>query len=317
LGLPSGTQYPDGLNKTVRKALSHAYDYNGFVAAVYPETSGGGIYCWSPFGMSSPYTDDAVSHPGPAPDLTSARTILLADPYYNGLATARGLSLANTTGEWVTVARSNPIDTYTFLIYPGSLTTGFLTEACEALGFELDVKEDASVAGELWTQFVATGRASMYDMFSYVYLMNPLDPAQYAIYWYSSSAAKPPGWGYNYAHLMNSTVDDILANVEFLTDKQASYNEVADILINKEVHSIFESQGTMGMVINSGFTVGPLATEVGGPAGPGMAIHWLGGSRSQATTLPPAIPGYSTMFVLLAMIPSMIGLIYVIKRKRK
>ena len=157
----------------------------------------------------------------------------------------------------------------------------------------------------------------LYDMFSYVYLMNPLNPAQYGIYWYSSSAAKPPGWGYNYAHLMNSTVDSIFANVEFLTDKQASYNEVADILINQEVHSLYESQGTMGMVLNSGFTVGPLATEVGGPAGPGIAVHWLGGSRSQATTLPPAIPGYPTIFVLLSMIPAILGIIYILKRKRK
>ena len=318
LGLPSGTQYPTGVNKTVRRALSWAYDNTGFVAAVYPETSGGGIYCWSPWGMSSPYTDEGgVSHPGPDPDLTAARTILLSDPYYAAQCAARGLSLANSTAEWVAVARTDPIWTYTFLIYPGSLTTGFLTEACEALGFELDVREDAAVSGELWTQFVATGRACMYDMFSYVYLMNPLDPAQYAIYWYSSSAAKPPGWGYNYAHLMNSTVDAIFANVEFLTDKQASYNEVADILINKEAHSIFQSQGTMGMVLNSGFTVGPLATEVGGPAGPGIAVHWLGGSRSQATTLPPEIPGYPTMFVVLAMVSSILGLIYVLKRKRK
>ena len=280
LGLPSGTQYPDGVNKTVRKALSYAYDYNGFVAAAYPATSGGGIYCWSPFGMSSPYTDEGgVTHPGPAPDLPAARAILLADPYYAGLCAARDLSLANTTAEWVSVANSDPIDTYTFLVYPGSLTTGFLTEACEGLGFELDVREDAALAGFLWTQFVATGRACMYDMFSYVYLMNPLDPAQYGRYWYSSGAAKPPGWGYNYAHIMNATVDNIMANVEFLTDKQASYNELADILINKEVPAIYESQGTMGLVINAGFNYTSWAPEFGGPTSPGISIAHIGGER--------------------------------------
>ena len=157
----------------------------------------------------------------------------------------------------------------------------------------------------------------MYDMFSYVFLMNPLDPAQYANYWYSTGAAKPPGWAYNYGHTMNDTVDAIIANVEFLTDKQSSYNELADILINKEVAALYESQGTMGMVLNAGFTLGPLAQHVGGPAGPGMRISWLGGSRIQAATLPPEIPGFSTLFVLLAMIPSILGLIYVIKRKRK
>ena len=317
LGLPSGTQYPDGLNKTVRQALSYAYDYNGFVSATYPATGGGGIYCWSPFGMSSPYTDEGgVSHPGPDPDLTAARTILLSDPYYNGLAAARGLSLANTTAQWVAVARSNPMHTYTFLIYPGSTSSGFLTEACEALGFELDVREDAAVAGELWTQFVATGRACMYDMFSYVYLMNPLDPAQFATYWYSSGAAKPPGWGYNYAHLMNSTVDNIIANSIFLTDKQESYNELADILINKEVHSLYESQGNMGMVLNAGFTYASWAKEVGGPAGPGIAISGIGGSRTKASTIPPAIPGFSMEFVLLTMMTSILAIIYAIKRKR-
>jgi hypothetical protein len=147
--------------------------------------------------------------------------------------------------------------------------------------------------------------------------MNPLDPAQYGIYWYSSSAAKPPGWGYNYAHLMNSTVDQIFANVEFLTDKQDSYNEAADILINKEVHSIFESQGTMGMVLNSGFNYTSWAIEVGGPAGPGIAVHGIGGARSRATTLPPAIPGFPTTFMIFAMVISILGTIYAMKRKRK
>ena len=318
LGLPSGTPYPEGINKTVRKALSYAYDYEGFVSAVYPETSGGGIYCWSPWGMSSPFTDEGgVSHPGPEPDITVARTHLLSDPYYNGLAAARGLSLTNSTDDWVAVARDDPMDSFSFLVYPGSTTTGFLTEACEALGFELDVHEDAAVSGELWTQFVATGRACMYDMFPYVYLMNPLDPAQYGIYWYASYAAKPPGWGYNYAHLMNSTVDAIFATVEFLTDKQASYDEVADILINKEVHSLFQSQGTMGMVLNAGFTYASWAKEAGGPAGPGIAISGIGGSRSKASDIPPFIPGYPAVFVLLSMMVAITGIIYTYRRKRK
>ncbi|MHA1123980.1 MAG: hypothetical protein ACTSPC_14410, partial [Candidatus Heimdallarchaeota archaeon] len=115
LGLPLGTAYPNGVPKTVRKALSYAYDYNGFVAAVYPDTSGGGIYCWSPFGMSSPFTDDSVDHPGPAPDLLAARAILIADPIYAAALAARDLSLANTTAEWEAVAASNPIDSFSFL----------------------------------------------------------------------------------------------------------------------------------------------------------------------------------------------------------
>jgi hypothetical protein len=268
--------------------------------------------------MSSPFTDEGgVDHPGPEPNVTKAREILLSDSLYAAECAARDLSLVNTTAEWNGVTNSNPIDTFTLLNYPGSPLTGFVEEAYASLGFDVDVRLDISVSGELWTLMVATGRACMYDMFPYVYLMNPLDPAQFAPYWYSSSAAKPPGWGFNYAHLMNSTVDNIIANVEFLTDKQDSYNELADILINKEVHSLYQTQGTMGMVLNSGFTVGPLATEVGGPAGPGIAVQWLGGARSQATTLPPEIPGYPTMVMLLVMFPSILGVIYVLRRKRK
>ncbi|MHA1297410.1 MAG: hypothetical protein ACTSPH_12490, partial [Promethearchaeota archaeon] len=228
-----------------------------------------------------------------------------------------GLSLANTTDDWVSVAKSNPMDSFTFLIYPGSTTTPFLREACEALGFELEVHEDAAVAGELWPKFVATGRACMYDMFSYVYLMDPLDPAKYGIYWYSSSAAKPPGWGYNYAHLMNSTVDAIFANAEFLADKKASYNELADILINKEVHSLYESQVYMGMVLNAGFHYASWAKEVGGVAAPGISIAGIGGSRIKATTLPPAIPGFPIVPMLLIMITAITSIIHVIIRKGK
>lgn len=81
----------------------------------YPSTSGGGIYCWSPWGMSSQFTDESVPHP--YLNLTKTRTILLADPYYNALFTAKGLSLANSTAEWEAVANSAPIDTFTFLNY--------------------------------------------------------------------------------------------------------------------------------------------------------------------------------------------------------
>ncbi len=281
LGLPSGTPYPDGVNKTVRKALSWAYDYNGFISANYPATGGGGIYCWSPFGMNSPFTDESgVTHPGPDPDLTTARTILLSDPYYAGQCAARGLTLANSTAEWNAIAAIDPIDSYTFLTYPGAMMTGFLTEACEALGFEVDVKEDAAVAAELWIKFVVTGRACMYDMFPYIYLMNPKDPAQWGNYWYASSAAKPPGWGFNYAHLMNATVDNILTNTEFLEDKFDAYNELADILINKEVPAIYESQGNMGICINTGFNYTAAALEFGGPTLLRISIAHIGGERA-------------------------------------
>ncbi|MHA1883899.1 MAG: Loki-CTERM sorting domain-containing protein, partial [Promethearchaeota archaeon] len=314
----TGTELPGGLNKSVRRAISYAYDYNGFVSAVYPDTSAGGIYCWSPWGMSSPFTQEgAVSHPGPDPDLTTARQILFNDPYYAGQLAARGLTMSNTTAEWNAVAASNPIRIFTMVNYPGSSTTPFVTEALNNLAFGLDVKLDAAEPNELWTKFVSTGRSVLYDMQSYVFLMNPLDPAQYGPFWYSSWAARlPNGWGYNYPHLRNATVDAIFSNSEFLADKQDSYNELADILINKEVPVIYESQGTMGICLNAGFDFPIWATTVGGPAGVGIAIQALGGARITATAIPP-IPGYPTAFVVLTMIASAIGIIYIIQRKRK
>jgi hypothetical protein len=147
--------------------------------------------------------------------------------------------------------------------------------------------------------------------------MDPLDPAKYGPFWYSSWAARlPNGWGYNYPHLRNATVDAIFSNSEFLADKQDSYNELADILINKEVPAIYESQGNMGICINVGFTFPSWATEVGGTTNPGIAIAALGGSRLQATTFPP-ISSYPTSFMILTMIVSSIGIIYIIKHKRK
>jgi ABC-type transport system substrate-binding protein len=313
----TGQELPGGLNKSVRRAVSYAYDYTGYVAAVYPDISAGGIHCWSPYGMSSPFTDENLPHPGPYPDLSTARQILFNDPYYAGQLAARGLSMSNTTAEWNAVAASNPIRVYTMLNYPGSITTDFITEALENLAFGLDVREDAADALRLWTHFVATGRSVLYDMQSYAFLMDPLDPAQYGPFWYSSWAARlPNGWGYNYPHLRNATVDAIFSNSEFLADKQDSYNELADILINKEVPAIYESQGTMGICINAGFDFPMWATTVGGPAGVGIAIQALGGARITATAIPP-IPSYPTAFVLLTMIASDIGIIFIIQRKRK
>jgi ABC-type transport system substrate-binding protein len=319
-GLPPGTELPGGLNKTVRRAVSYAYDYTGFVAAVYPDTSAGGIHCWSPWGMSSPFTQEgAISHPGPDPDLTTARQILLNNSYYAGQLAARRLSLTNTTAEWNAIAASNPIRTYKYLCYPGQITTDFITEALENLGFGIDVREDAADGIELWTHFVRNGRSVLYDIQPYSFLMNPLDPAQYGPFWYSSWAARLPNdwaWAFNYPHLRNATVDAIFSNSEFLADKQDSYTELADILINKEVPAIYESQGTMGISINVGFTFPSWATEVGGPAIPRIAKAALGGSRLQATTFPP-ISSYPTSFMILTMIVSSIGIIYIIKHKRK
>jgi len=318
LGLPSGTELPTGINKTVRKAASYSFDRAGYVSARYPATSGGGVYCWSPFGMSSPFTDDSVDRPGADPDYATARAILLADPYYAAQCAARNLDVSNSTAEWVNVALTNPIETFSYLTYQGGyVPDGFVVEAYNTIGFGVTVHEDATPGGGLWTEYIATGRACMYDMLSYVYLMNPSDPSQYGPYWYASWAARLPYWGgYNYAHLMNSTVDSIFANIEFLADKQDSYNELADILINKEVHSIFMSQGTMGMVLNAGFTVGPVATEAGGVSAPGIAISQLGGSRMKATTLPPAIPGFPATFIIFTMTVTILGIIYILKRKR-
>jgi hypothetical protein len=267
--------------------------------------------------MSSPYTvEGGVSHPGPEPDIDAAREILLADPYYLAEATARGLSATNTTEEWRAVATSDPIETYTMLTYPDQVTPPFIREACESLGFAIDERMDAPVSGDLWNLFVQTGQAALYDMVSYVFLMNPLDPAQYGPYWYGSVFARlPNGWGYNYAHLRNSTVDAIFANSEFLTDKQASYDELADILINQEIPAIYESQGTMGMVLNAGYNYTSQAIEVGGVAGPGIAISGIGGSRMKPT--PPVIPGFSTAIVIVTTMVTVIGLIYVTERKRR
>jgi hypothetical protein len=73
----------------------------------------------------------------------------------------------------------------------------------------------------------------------------------------------------------------------------------------------------MGMVLNAGFNYTSWAKEVGGPAGPGIAIAGIGGSRIKASTLPPLIPGSPIGFVLLVSIMSMLGIIYAVNRKRK
>jgi ABC-type transport system substrate-binding protein len=93
-GLAPMTALPDGINRTIRRALSYSFDYETYFNIV---EEGRGNLSQSCLGIESIFYDPSV--PEPYYDVTKAREFLLNDLYYGPLCTARGLSISNVTAE--------------------------------------------------------------------------------------------------------------------------------------------------------------------------------------------------------------------------
>ncbi len=314
IGQPNGTELPTGVNRTVRRALSYAYDYETYANVSY--ATGVGIITTSPFGMGSAYYDPSV--PYPYYDLTIARQILLDDPYYAPKLASRGLSLANDTATWKAVGLgADPIWTYSMLLATTSLKAPFVEEALNSLGFALTTR----FVLNMWTEWVATGKAVMYDMFSYIWINDATNPLQWMPLLYKTTSRRVPHNLYNYAHLANDTIDGWFANVAFQggSARQDTYNKMADSMMNYHAVWLYCGQYQFTVIANKGWVIAPESLSYPGPVAIGINYAWIGGAKAGATppSPPPDIPGFMVELMMLSMTIAFIGIALKIMRKRK
>jgi len=315
IGQPNGTELPGGVNRTVRRALSYAYDYVAYTTEAY--ATGVGIITTTPYGMGSIWRNDAIT--APYYDLTIAREILLSDPYYAAQCAARGLGLANDTDTWKAVGLGgNPIQTYSMLRSETSYKEPFMREALASLGFGLTVR----VVEFVWQDWVATGKAVMFDMFTYIWINDVVDPIYYMSLLYKSTSRRIPNFLYNYAHLTNDSIDGWLTNIPFSgAGKQAMYDEMADSLLNYHAPWLYCGQYQFGLAVNSGWEVTTESQQFPGPTGMGVFAAWIGGSRE--TVSPPSAPeAPEDMTVVIVVVVSisvaaLVVIAYVYMKKRK
>lgn len=301
-----GFPMPDGVNRTVRRALSYSFDYTTYFDVVQ---GGWGNLTQSCLGIESVYYNPSV--PEPYYNVTKAREILLSDPYYAGKAVLRGLSLSNTTAEWNSIANSNPIDTHNMLYNTGSESPVFMRAALKDIGFGFLGYADP----DIWQNQVATGMAIMYDMFPFLWPNSAVSPWPFMNAFFTSKNRVLPYSGYNFAFLANDTIDDLFTQIYFAEDPQPLYDQLADDIQNYHVPFLYISQYQQGFGINKGwnFTTS-MPQRIGFSGLPYYA--WISGNRIIIPPVPPEIPGYDSPIVVCMSIVTILGLVYVMKRRK-
>ena len=254
-GIPSS----DGINRTVRRALSYSFNYDTYFDITQ---NGWGSVTETCFGVESVLLNDSIPHS--YYDLTKAREILLSDPYYAGLAAARGLTISNTTQEWNTVAKTNPIFTHSMAYTTGTDIDTYMEAALNNIGFGFDGHEDTNI----WVNLVATGLVVQYDMFGpFVWPQSRINPWNAFNAYYTSNNRVIPYAGYNFNFLANATIDDLFTQIYFSANKQPLWDQLADALQNYHVPNLNLGQYQQGFAINVGWNYTSMMPERVGFAG--------------------------------------------------
>ncbi len=313
IGLPSGTQLGQGLNKTVRQAVSWAFDYDDYINVQYADI--GAVRCDSPLGTECAWNDHTV--PYYEYNLTIARQVLLSDPYYAARATARGLNINSPDSVWTGQAATNPIEFFTYLGDPGTPhKTATLKNALNHLGFDMN----ETVGTSIDTEWMHSRRAMKFDMFTYIWPTGKLDPMTWMgvgmNLLYNSYALALPKMLYNFAMMQNSTIDSLMATIPWAgTAAQPMYNNLSTMILQEAPH-LYISHAQRGTVVNAGWNVTEEALERGG--GMFLALQWVGGARmSAAPPTPPLIPGFSSSLLVIFSLVTILGISFSITKKRR
>ncbi len=301
-----------GVNKSVRQAISWAFNYDSYMDIQYEST--GAIRADSPLGAECVWNDGTV--PYPVYDITKARQILLNDPYYAAICTAKGLDINSADSEWTGVGLSGtPINTFTYLDGGTPNKVDHIGKALNDLGFGMTVNLTTSLDSE----WMYTKKAMQFDMFSYIWPTGKLEPMEWMTWgmrllYQSSMVAIPVA--FNFAMLQNSTIDYLMNEIPWMgTAAQPAYNNLTAMLMEEAGH-LYIAHAGRGAVVNSGWDVTHGALERGG--GMNLAMQWVGGARSTtAPPGPPEIPGFSTLMVVLFGLVSIVGISYSIAKKRR
>ncbi|MHA1670061.1 MAG: ABC transporter substrate-binding protein [Promethearchaeota archaeon] len=305
-GLPAMTPLPDGINRTIRRALSYSFDYKTYFDII---EEGKGNLSQSCLGIESNFYNPSV--PEPYYNITKAREILLNDPYYGPLCTARHLSASNVTAEWNAVAESNPIATHDMIYNTGSNSPDYMEAALNDIGCGFIGVEVA----DIWQGYVGTGLAIMYDIFPFVWPNSVTNPWSYMNLFYTSLNRFIPSFGYNFNFMANDTIDQKFTDIYFESDKQADYDFIANHIQNYDVPMLYISQYMIGFAHNKGWTyTEAMPDRIGFSGLPYYA--WIGGERA-TVEVPPNIPGYHAILVVLFSTFTILGTIYAIMRKKK
>jgi hypothetical protein len=110
-----------------------------------------------------------------------------------------------------------------------------------------------------------------------------------------------------------------MADIPFAgTNAQDLANQLADSLLNYHAPWLYLAQGQFGVAVNTGWEIEWDTLEYSGNSEAILHYAWVGGNRvSIAPPSPPAIPGYSSLVLVIFSLLSVTGLIYIVNKKRR
>ncbi|GAH47211.1 unnamed protein product [marine sediment metagenome] len=108
-----------------------------------------------------------------------------------------------------------------------------------------------------------------------------------------------------------------LAPFRSVQEAQWLFNNLTYDLMNYHCPWIYLGHYQMGVALNAGWNITFQALEMAGPAGVGLAVHWVGGERLTISPPPPLIPGFPAEIISIFSLLSVVGLSYVVLKKRR
>jgi ABC-type transport system substrate-binding protein len=318
---PAGNK-PNGLPRALRKAMSYAFDYNTYINTGL----NGRAVRGSAIGVSNIFYNSSV--PIATHDLTIARNALLNDPGLGALCAAQGLDENSSTTEWRNAANSiggkSPIWVLDFYWDDqNQVMKSVFQTSLENIGVSLKDETGATnkLPGSMWDE-IGTYWVKGFPVFSaQAWPLAWNVPRTYGEGWIDASYHDPNdgSWRYppyaisdyfpwfNLAFTYNETADYWLKRMWLSNDtaRQVWLSKIADFAQNYQYDRIFISQGKEGAVHWKDWE---LSHFWGGITYPEM--RYVGFSEEF-----PEIPGFLSTVIIFSSVLTLVGLIYVMRRK--
>jgi len=302
----------NGIPRLLRKAMSYAFDYEGFMQTAY---NGRATRMNSYLGNDNLYANPSI--PMPYLNLSIARQAILDQ--YPIECTARSLDENSTDQDWLDVGTLNPIYTVDFywdLTSVQQVLTDYMGTALNNIGmaFYDDTAHElvptiwAHIFGGTFPMFTAQAWASTWAI-----APNDIGHAHINAYF------KYPGpfsVYYNLAFSYLENVTDWIDQIYFSDSatRQGLYDNIGVTLQNYQYPWMWICHGKFGYVYRREWEVREFEFYHGMPTIVGDLTHikWVGWEAPI-----PEIPGFSMYITLAVSVTTTVGIIYIMMRKRK
>ncbi|MFW9821917.1 MAG: ABC transporter substrate-binding protein [Candidatus Thorarchaeota archaeon] len=295
---------PNGIPRAVRQALSYSFDYDTHINT---EMGGRAARAGGTLGVGNEFYNPSI--PLPDTDLAVARAKILAAYPIN--CSDRGLNISSPSADWIYAGENNPIwigdfhydDRFEEMI-------GYIVDAANQIGCDFDTVYHPN---GLWPDMQA-GLFPFLEASAFA-LNCPLPevnvfPYLWSYYKTADVMALLQARTRNFPFITNGTIDGYLfdAYLNNGTRKQEAFNDIANDMQNIICPMIFTVQQMVGIGYSKEWE---LHTEYWGSAA------WITQTDWEWQYPSAIIPGYTIPILGAFSTLAMMGIIYIIIRKKK